>query len=131
MRTILISNDTDLLSMIKTSGLDMNQQFKIYNESKDPLDVMSTVCEANPSLLIVDDDFLAPATVHVLKSIRKVNRSIDIIFCTSNTSIELGKEISQIGIQYYAIKPFTDDELHESIKAAKEAISKKKQSLIN
>ena len=117
--------------MIKTSGLDMNHQFKIYNESKDPLDVMSTVCEANPSLLIVDDDFLAPETVHVLKSIRKVNRSIDIIFCTSNTSIELGKEVSQIGIQYYAIKPFTDNELHESIKAAKEAISKKKQSLIN
>ena len=131
MRTILVSNDKDLLSIVEKSGLDLKQQIKIYNESKDPLDVMSVVCEANPSLLIVDDDFLAPETVHVLKSIRKVNRSLEIIFCTSNTSIAIGKEVSQLGIQYYAIKPFNEDELQQSLIAAAKAHEKKNQPIIN
>jgi DNA-binding NarL/FixJ family response regulator len=125
MRTILVTEDTDLLSVVKKSGLDLKQQIKTYNESKDPLDVMSVVCEANPSLLIIDDDFLAPETVHVLKAIRKVNRSLAIIFCTSNTSIDLGKEVSQLGIQYYAIKPFNDGELQDSFKAVLETHKKK------
>jgi len=125
MRTILVSNDNDLLSIVEKSGLDLKQQIKTYNESKDPLDVMSMVCEANPSLLILDDDFLAPNSVHFLKSIRKVNRSLDIIFCTSDTSIDLGKEVSQLGIQYYAIKPFDEGELQDSFKAVLETHKKK------
>jgi DNA-binding NarL/FixJ family response regulator len=117
MRTILISNDSDLLSMIESSGLEIKEKIKIYNESKDPLDVMSTVCESNPALLIVDDDFLAPETVHILKSIRKVNRQIEIIFFTSNSGIDLGKEVSPLGIQYYAIKPLGEGELQDAIVA--------------
>lgn len=125
MRTILISNDVELLSMIEKSDLNLSQQIMIYNESKDPLDVMSTVCEVNPSLLIIDDDFLAPETVHLLKSVRKVNRRIDIIFCTSDSSIDLGKEVSQLGIQYYAIKPLNEGELQDSFKAVLKIHNKK------
>jgi response regulator of citrate/malate metabolism len=129
MRTILISNDTELLSRIEKSGLSLKKQIQIYNESKDPLDVMSTVCEINPSLLIIDDDFLAPETVHILKSIRKVNRGIDIIFCTSNASIDLGKEVSQLGIQYYAIKPLNEGEIQDSFNAILQAHKKKTFSI--
>ena len=42
---------------------------------------------------------------------------IDIIFFTSNSGIDLGKEVSQIGIQYYAIKPLGKGELQDSIEA--------------
>jgi len=125
MRTILISADPALLAMISQSGLQGDNQIDVYNESNDPLDVMSTVCESNPSLMIIDDDFLKPKTVHILQSIRKVNQSIKIIFCTSNSSIELGKEVSQLGIQYYAIKPLDKGELQESFNAALQAFNKK------
>ena len=129
MRSVLVSNDNELLSRIEKSDINIGKDIRIYNESKDPLDVMSTICEINPSLLIVDDDFLAPETVHILKSIRKVNRGIGIIFCTSNTSIDLGKEVSQIGIQYYAIKPLNEGELQESINAAMQLHDKKTFSI--
>ena len=125
MRTILISADPELLEMISQSGLKEDNQIDVYNESNDPLDVMSTVCESNPSLMIIDDDFLKPNTVHILQSIRKVNQSIKIIFCTSNSSIDLGKEVSQLGIQYYAIKPLDKGELQESFNAALQAFNKK------
>ena len=114
---ILITNDNDLISRINGVDDDLKSMIKVYSDSKDPLDVMSTVCEAKPALAIIDDDFLAPDTVHIMKSIRKVNKGLDIIFCTSNTSIDLGKKVSQLGIQYYAIKPLTEGELQESLKA--------------
>jgi response regulator of citrate/malate metabolism len=117
MRTVVISNDADLLARVDLIKVDLKDQITIINESRDPLDVMSGVFELNPSLIIIDDDFMAPETVHLLKSIRKVNRGVDIIFCTSNTSIDLGKEITQLGIQYYAIKPLKEGELHDSFKA--------------
>ncbi len=111
--------------MVEKSGLSLKEYIEIYNESKDPLDVMSTVCDMNPSLLIVDDDFLAPETVHFLESIRKVKPGIDIIFCTSNTSIDLGKAVSQLGIQYYAIKPLNEGELQDSFQAVLQTHRKK------
>ena len=125
MRTILISDDPALLEMINQSDWGSDDQIDIYNESKNPLDVMSTVCESNPSLLIIDDDFLKPETVHILKSIRKVNKNIGFIFCTSNTSIDLGKEVSQLGIQYYTMKPLDVGELRESLNAVVHAYHKK------
>jgi DNA-binding NarL/FixJ family response regulator len=72
---------------------------------------MSTVCSENPTLLIADDDFLKPESAHILKSIKKVNKSIYIIFLSSDLSIELGREVSQLGIQYYALKPFGVEDL--------------------
>jgi DNA-binding response OmpR family regulator len=125
MRTILISEDPQLLTLLNRSELSANHQISVYKESKDPLDVMSTVCEANPSLLIADDDFLQPETVHILQSLRKVNKTMNIIFCTSNTTIDLGKEISQLGIQYYAVKPLDQGELLASFTAALEDYNKK------
>jgi DNA-binding NarL/FixJ family response regulator len=116
--------------LLKRSELNSDQQISVLREGKDPLDVMSTICEANPSLLIIDDDFLRPNTVHILQSIRKVNKKINIIFCTSNTSIDLGKQVSQLGLQYYAVKPLDKGELGASFSAALEAYRKKITSFV-
>jgi DNA-binding NarL/FixJ family response regulator len=129
MRSILISNDPNLLNLINNSELKTNVQIEVLSDNNDPLDVMSAVCEANPHLIIVDDDFLYPETVHFLQSIRKVNRGVKIIFCTSNNSIELGKEVSQLGIQYYAMKPLDKGELLEAFNAALKAYNKNFQPL--
>jgi DNA-binding response OmpR family regulator len=125
MRTIIISEDPELLALLNRSEISEDHQITVLRESKDPLDVMSAVCEANPSLVIVDDDFLQPETVHLLKSLRKINKKMNIIFCTSNTTVDLGKEVSQLGIQYYAVKPLDEGELLASFKAALEAYNRK------
>ena len=47
---------------------------------------------------------------------------MQIIFVTSDTSVELGKKISPLGITYYAIKPIDKvefDELLNSISKTK------------
>jgi DNA-binding NarL/FixJ family response regulator len=127
---MIISEDPELLALLNRSELNSEQQISVFREGKDPLDVMATICEANPSLLIIDDDFLRPNTVHILQSIRKVNKKINIIFCTSNNSIDLGKEVSQLGLQYYAMKPLDKGELLASFRAALEVYRKKITSFI-
>jgi DNA-binding NarL/FixJ family response regulator len=121
---MIISEDKELLNLREKAEIKSDEPIQVFNSSKDPLDAMSTVCELNPSLLIVDDDFLHPNTVHVLEAVRKVNKSIKIIFFTSNTSIDLGKRITPLGISYYAMKPLDENELIDSFRAVMSELNK-------
>ena len=117
MNVLIVANDNKLLRIFRSDLASQFGMISVYSESNDPLDLMSTVCSENPNLLILDDDFLQPNSAHLLNSVRKVNKNIDVIFITSNPSIELGREISQLGIYYYAHKPINPDEIKDSIKA--------------
>ncbi len=117
MKVLIVTNDSELLHMFRS---DIASQFDIvdvYAKSNDPLDLMSTICTDNPKLLIIDDDFLKPNSAHLLNSVRKVNKNINIIFITSDPSINLGREISQLGIYFYAHKPIDPKEIKDSISA--------------
>jgi DNA-binding NtrC family response regulator len=117
MKILVFSNDIDLITVLTKVGDKTDNRFTFFDKLNDPLDVMSTVCSKKPNVLIIDDDYLKPKTAHILKSIRKVNKDLKIIFITSDSSIELGSEISQLGIYFYAIKPLDELELLESIQS--------------
>jgi DNA-binding NarL/FixJ family response regulator len=117
MKVLIVSNDINLLKIFKSDLASQFDLVNVYAESNDPLDLMSTICSDNPKLLIVDDDFLKPNSAHLLNSVRKVNKDLIIIFITSDPSINLGREISQLGIYFYAYKPIDPDEIKDSISA--------------
>jgi len=110
MRTLLISKDNLLINMVNNFGKSKDDSVTIYEENSDPVKVLSNILSVQPSVLIIDDDYLSPDTVSVLESLRKVNSKIKIIFVTSDSSIELGKAVSQLGIYFYAIKPIEEEE---------------------
>jgi len=113
MRILLISEDNLLQTIVKNFGESSDVSTIIYNNDSKPIKVLSCFLEEQPSVIIVDDDYLAPNSVAVIDSIRKVNKKTKIIFATSNSSIELGKKISPFGIYYYAIKPIEENEIQE------------------
>ncbi|MCK5087304.1 MAG: hypothetical protein KAQ90_07280 [Melioribacteraceae bacterium] len=117
MRILLLSNDQSLSAKLQKPFVLQDNELKIDEQSTDPLDVMSTVCTQSPPLLIVDDDYLKPNSAHILKSIKKINKEIKIIFLTSDPSVELGREISPIGVHYYGLKPMTEKALSDLIKS--------------
>ena len=117
MRMMLISDDSDLLQMFSGKEIASLSNTVIYKESNDPLDIMSTVCDLNPSLLILDDDYIKPESARILRSIRKIHKKMQIIFLTSDDSLDLGREISQLGIQFYGHKPLNKEEIVESIQS--------------
>jgi two-component system response regulator YesN len=112
MRTLLISMDSLLIKMVNVFGKSDENSVTVYEEEPDPVRVLSNILSVQPTVLIIDDDYLSPNTVSILESLRKVNDKIKIIFFTSDSSIELGKAVSQLGIYFYAIKPVEEEEFN-------------------
>ena len=106
----MISDDSLLLTLVNDFGKSDENSVTEYENGKDPVKVLSNILSVQPSLLIMDDDYLAPNTVSILESLRKINDRMKIIFVTSDSGIELGKAVSQLGIYFYAIKPVEEEE---------------------
>ncbi len=117
MKIITISNDQSLIKLIDKPEVKGPNQLIVYNKSNDLLDVVSFIHTNYPSILIVDDDFLKPNSAHLLKNVKKLNPDLAIVFITSDTGIELGKEVSQVGIFFYGLKPLSENELEDSIRS--------------
>lgn len=117
IKILLISNDVNLKFYSELSFNNSDQQIIIFNSTKDPLDIMSNTCSLNPSILILDDDFIEPNSEHLLNSIKKVNPKLSIIFITSNTSLNLGRKINSIGVKHYLMKPISENEFTEVLKS--------------
>ncbi len=113
IKILLISIDQIIKSLLEKKYLNSKHQFTTFNSTLDPLDIMSQVCTVNPSILILDDDFISPNSARILSSIKKVNPKISILFLTSNTSLELGRNINSIGVKYYLMKPIPEIEFKE------------------
>ena len=125
MKIILITKDEELKRISQEINPDGKESLFIYDKISNPLDIAGYVFEQNPSLLILDDDLIRPDAVNVISNIKKMKRDLKIVFVTSNPSIELGKEISPLGISYYAIKPFDQKDFTELINS----LTKNKQSI--
>ena len=113
MKILIISRDSNLISKIKDTEMFSSENVVVFNESNDPLDVMSFAIHNHPSLMIVDDDFLRPISGRIISSIKNVLTKVSTIFVTSDESYELGREISPLGIQYYAVKPVDVNDMKE------------------
>lgn len=117
MRTLLISKDNSLITMVNDFGGSNGDTVTIYKSDSDPVKVLSNILSVQPSLLILDDDYLSPNSASILESIKKVNDKIKIIFVTSDSGIEIGKAVSQLGIFFYAIKPIEEEEVRTLFKS--------------
>ena len=115
MKILIISGDSNLIEQIQKIEMFSSENIVVFNESNDPLDVMSFAIHNHPSLMIVDDDFLRPISGRIISSIKNVLTKVSTIFVTSDESYELGREISPLGIQYYAVKPVDVNDMKELI----------------
>ena len=113
IKILLISVDHNLKSFMEKNYSLPEFQLITFNSSKDPLDLISQVFSVNPSVLIMDDDFLLEMSDHLLRSIKNANPKLSVIFITSNTSLELGRKINSIGVKHYLMKPITENEMQQ------------------
>lgn len=119
MQTLVISNDTSLLNSLSDLSETKLEEIILYEKSYDPLEVTSSVYSLSPSLLILDDDFVKPNSAKIIRSIKQISKNVLIIFLTSNYSLELGREISPIGVYFYGIKPISKIEILNLIGSVK------------
>ena len=124
MKLLLISIDPILSEIVEKAAKKNNFELIVINEKTDPLDVLSSICSMHPNLVILDDDLLQPHAGNILKSVKKVNKKVAIIFVTSNDSIELGREISNLGVQFYGLKPLSENELNDLLESIPNLVNK-------
>ncbi len=117
MQILLITEDSLLLSSISDLNITELGEIKLHERPYDPLEVISSVHSISPTLLILDDDILKPNSAKILKSIKQISKNVEIIFLTSDNSVDLGREISPIGVYFYGIKPISKDEILNLIKS--------------
>ena len=117
MKIQAISQEKQLIDELMKLQNAGSQFVELYAGEKNSLDILSFVASGNASLVIMDDDFTSPNSVHLLESVKKVKKEQKIIFLTSNDGLDLGKDISSLGVQYYAIKPISGQELIDSVKS--------------
>ena len=115
MKILLISGDSNLIDNMFKTEVVPSENMVVFNESNDPLDVMSFIIHSHPSLMIIDDDFLRPVSGRIISSIKNILPKVSTIFITSDESYELGREISPLGLQYYAIKPVDVNDMKDVI----------------
>lgn len=117
MQIQLITEDSFLLNSLNDTSILEYGEIVIFNNSYEPLEVISSVHSISPSLLIIDDDILKPNSAKILKSIKQISKNVNIIFLTSDNSLDLGREISPIGVYFYGIKPISQQEIINLIKS--------------
>jgi response regulator of citrate/malate metabolism len=113
MKIMLIGGDNYQGAIIEKVSLQNEGVTTLFYNHTDPVKIISDFITERPSILIIDDDFLSPNTLSLLDVICRHNEGTRIIFTTSDTSIELGRQVSQLGIYYYAIKPIDESEFVE------------------
>ncbi len=122
MTIVLISRDEHIKNLI-TDSIRSRCELIDYSYSPRLDDVLSLLSIANAGIVFLDDDFLKPNSVQILKSIRSLLPEVKCIFLTSDSGIELGREISPLGIFFYAVKPVPEIELAQLLELVNEDTS--------
>ena len=117
MKVLLLSNDIYLIKLVTEFTSENGCKFLIFKDYEKPVTIVSNALSSNPNLLIIDDDLLKPNTKCILESFKKVNDKINIIFFTSNDSVLFGREITQIGVNFYHIKPINKIDFEALLKS--------------
>ena len=115
MKILALTTDIKVIEYL--SRQEILSEHKVYfsKENNNSLDILSDFYTIRPSLIILDNDFTQPSSFQILQSIKKIDKQISTLFLTTDSSIELGREITPTGVQYYGIKPIEQTEFFEAL----------------
>lgn len=116
-RLIVISDDRNIRETLATLHKESDWQIRFLSEGQDSWGLLKAVSDESCDLMVVDDDLIRPESDKFIRSIKKINDYAGIIFLTSDASVELGQKISQLGVQFYCIKPVVKKDLMQSIES--------------
>lgn len=114
---LTVCEDEGILNQMKQPRSLPDIQFDYYQGVKDKLDVFLFICTKKSELVLIDGDFLKDEAIALIRAIKIINNELSVIFVTSDNSLHLGRQVNELGIQYYAIKPLADGEIIQAVEA--------------
>ncbi len=91
------------------------EKLSIKLSPPEPLTILSDVLRMKPALLVLDDHTLQEHATKLLQKVREVHPDMKIIFLTENPDVQYGKSVASIGVDFYAIKPISEDNILKAI----------------
>ena len=79
MQILAITQDKSLSQIFSEDSISSTAEFKIFDRTTDPLEVISMVHSISPNMLILDDDMLKPnseSTLKISHYFESINREI-------------------------------------------------------
>lgn len=113
MKILVLSHDDTIINSLAKKNIPAELIF--LKEGVQVWSIMEALTSKTISIAIVDDDLLQPDSEKIIKMTQRLKENIGIIFLTSDRGLDLGKKISQLGIDYYGIKPISEKDLCQAL----------------
>lgn len=123
-RLLVIDDNKDLVSMIKEYFKNHNDIMVSLN-ANDGVEGLKLIEKRGEDYDVIILDLIMPNKdgISVLETMRKKNMSKRVIVLTSYNNPEIIRRVSELGVNYYILKPFELSELEKRVMELSEGIS--------
>ena len=123
-RLLVIDDNKDLVSMIKEYFKNHND-IMVALDANDGVEGLKLIEKRQEDYDVIILDLIMPNKdgISVLETMRKKNMSKRIIVLTSYNNPEIIRRVSELGVNYYILKPFELSELEKRIVDLSEGLS--------
>lgn len=116
IKVLMIDDNVNLVGMVEDYFED-NSQIEIVGKAYDGEEGLEIIREGQLKYDLIILDLIMPKKdgIGVLKELKNDNREENIIVCTSYNAPETIRKVSEYGVNYYVLKPFSLADLEEKI----------------
>lgn len=116
IKVLMIDDNVNLVGMVEDYFED-SSRIEIVGKAFDGEEGLEIIREGNLKYDLIILDLIMPKKdgMGVLKELKKENRNENIIVCTSYNAPDTIRKVSEYGINYYILKPFSLADLEEKI----------------
>ena len=116
IKVLMIDDNVNLIGMVEDYFED-NSRIEVVGKAYDGEEGLKIIREGQLKYDLIILDLIMPKKdgMGVLKELKKEDRNENIIVCTSYNAPETIRKVSDYGVNYYILKPFSLADLEEKI----------------
>ena len=116
IKVLMIDDNVNLVGMVEDYFED-NSRIEVVGRAYDGEEGLEIIREGQLKYDLIILDLIMPKKdgIGVLKELKKEDRNENIIVCTSYNAPETIRKVSEYGVNYYILKPFSLADLEEKI----------------
>lgn len=129
IRAILIDDEPIILKSLKENYNWAAMGVEIIATSEDGDEAFEMICDLTPDLIITDIKMPTISGIELVKLLHKANIYPFVIFATGHGDFEYTREAIRLGAYDYILKPFSQEELTNTIRSCVENIIATKKKM--
>lgn len=116
IKAILVDDEPIILNNLKNNYSWAEMGVEIVATSQDGDEAFEVICDLLPDLIITDIKMPRMDGIELIRLLQKANVYPKVIFATGYSDFEYTREAIRLGAFDYILKPFSPDELSDTVK---------------